>query len=88
MSTARMNRAECSQRRYLARYRIREALERRDMSMAELARRIGLSAVAVQATVKGMNHSRRILDALREAGVPEKYLFDPNATSDTLAKSA
>lgn len=78
MNTAHMSRAECSQRRYQARYRIREALEARDMNMSELARRIGMSAVAVQNTVKGKNHSTRVLEALREAGVPEKYLFDPH----------
>lgn len=78
MNTVHMSRAECSHRRYQARYRIREALEDRDMNMSELARRIGLSAVAVQNTVKGKNHSTRVLEALREAGVPEKYLFDPH----------
>ena len=32
---------------------------------------------AVSATILGKNHSERVLNALRSAGVPEKYLFDP-----------
>ena len=27
--------------------------------------------------INGNGHSPRVLDALREIGVPEKYLFDP-----------
>lgn len=78
MNAAHMSRAECAQRRYQARYRIREALEARDMSMREIARRIGVSSEAVSATIRGRMHSARVLEALRAAGVPEKYLFDPN----------
>lgn len=77
MST-HMSRAECSQRRYQARYKIRELLDARDLSMREIARRIGVSSEAVSATVRGRMHSARVLEALRAAGVPEKYLFDPH----------
>lgn len=78
MNTAYMSRAECAQRRYKARYKIRELLDSRDLSMREIARRIGVSGEAVSATIRGRMHSAKVLDALREAGVPEKYLFDPN----------
>lgn len=80
MMTVPLNRNECSQRRYQARYKIRAVLDEHDMSMSELARRIGVSAVSVAATVRGKNHSRKVLGALREIGVPEEYLFDPRIT--------
>ena len=80
-----MSRAECAQRRYKARYKIRELLDSRDLSMREIARRIGVSGEAVSATIRGRMHSAKVLDALREAGVPEKYLFDPNTARDASA---
>ena len=76
MSTT-MNRAECGYRRRQARFQIRAALDAQDMTMATIARRLGVTPEAVQATVSGKNHSTRVLDALRSVGVPEKYLFDP-----------
>ena len=45
--------------------------------MSELGRRIGVTAELVSATVRGKKHSPRVLDALRDSGVPEQYLFDP-----------
>ncbi len=72
-----MNRKECGCRRYQTHRRIRAVLVEHGLSMAELARRIGVSAEAVSATVRGKRHSPRVLDALRAVGVPEKYLFDP-----------
>lgn len=77
MNTGNMSRAECAQCRYKARYKIREFLDSRDLSMGAIARRIGVSREAVSATVRGRMHSARVLEALRDAGVPEKYLFDP-----------
>lgn len=72
-----MSRAECAQQRYKSRYKIREFLDDRDISMSELGRRIGVSGVAVQRTVQGKSHSPRVLEALRQLGVPEALLFDP-----------
>lgn len=72
-----MNRTECGRRRYEFRYLIRAILDERALSMAELARRIGVSAEAVSATVRGKRHSPKVLDALRGEGVPDDYLFDP-----------
>ena len=51
--------------------RIYEALQRKGRTAGVVAES------AVCATVRGCNHSERILDALRSAGVPERYLFDP-----------
>ena len=42
-----------------------------------VAYELGISRASVSATILGKNHSARVLDALRSAGVPEKYLFDP-----------
>lgn len=80
-----MTRAECGRRRYLARYQIRAVLVDRGLSMAELARRIGVTAEAVSATVRGKRHSPRVLTALRELGVPEKYLYSPHPLSKEAA---
>ena len=74
-----MTKAECAQQRYKARFKIREFLDDRDISMSELGRRIGVSGVAVQKTVQGKSHTPRVLEALRQVGVPEEYLFDPRA---------
>lgn len=57
--------------------RIYEALRRNGRSAAVIAYELGISRAAVSATILGKRHSPRILDALRDAGVPEKYLFDP-----------
>lgn len=75
-----MNRVECGRRRYQFRYLIRAILDEHELSMAELGRRIGVSAEAVSATVRGKRHSPTVLNALRREGVPEDYLFDPRAT--------
>ena len=44
---------------------------------------LAISQAAVSATILGKNHSARILSALRAAGVPEEYLFDPNHNVQT-----
>lgn len=72
------------------RYRIREALDRNGMDLKTIAERVGVSPPAVQKVVAGNTHSKRILQALREAGVPEQYLYDParaeaNATEGKVA---
>ena len=61
--------------------RIYEALRRNGRSAAVIAYELGISRAAVSATILGKRHSPRILDALRDAGVPEKYLFDPRRVS-------
>ena len=70
-------RKELSERRCFYSMRIHEALRRNGMSAAVVAYELGISRASVSATILGKNHSARVLDALRSAGVPEKYLFDP-----------
>ena len=76
-----MNYNRCGLRRFQNRYTIRAILESHGLSMAELGRRIGVSAELVSATVRGKKHSPRVLNALRDCGVPEEYLFDPRYVS-------
>ena len=70
-------RKELSEWRCFYSMRIHEALRRNGMSAAVVAYELGISRASVSATILGKNHSARVLDALRSAGVPEKYLFDP-----------
>lgn len=42
-----------------------------------LARALGCSQGNVSKVLNGYHHSPLVLDALRELGVPEQYLFDP-----------
>ena len=57
--------------------RIYEALQRKGRTAGVVAEELGISESAVCATVRGCNHSERVLDALRSAGVPGRDLFDP-----------
>lgn len=75
------NRELCALKRHEARYRIREVLDAKEISCAELGRRIGVSGTFVSRVIYGKSHSQRVLNALRELGVPEKYLFDPRSTN-------
>lgn len=73
----KMLRAACGEKRCFYSYRIHEALARAGVSATGLAREIGVCRQTVSKVILGKNHSPRILEALRQAGVPEKYLFDP-----------
>lgn len=70
-------RAKLGEQRCFWSMRIHEALRRNGRSAAVIAYELGISQSAVSATILGKTHSFRILDALRDAGVPEEYLFDP-----------
>lgn len=72
-----VTRAELGAQRCGVAKRIYEALQRRGRTAGIVADELGISESAVCATVRGCNHSERVLDALRSAGVPERYLFDP-----------
>ncbi len=72
-----MTRAVCGYSRHLHRYYIRSVLDDKGISMAELARRLGVTPAIVSATVMGKRHSPKVLDALVVLGVPREYLFDP-----------
>lgn len=83
-------RRRCGAARARMRYRIREALDRNGMNLKMVAALAGVSRTAVQKVVAGTTHSKDILQALREAGVPEQYLYDParaeaNATEGKVA---
>lgn len=71
-----MKRVECGYLRYLSCNNIRAELMKRGMSMAMLAKKIGVSAEAVSSTVLGKRHCPQVLDALKEYGVPEEYIYD------------
>lgn len=70
-------RAKIGERRCFYSMRIHEALRRNGRTATVIAYELKVSLSAVSATILGKNHSARILDALRDAGVPDKYLFDP-----------
>lgn len=80
-----MNRSRCGLCRFQYRYIIRAILEDRGLSMSELGRRIGVSAELVSATVRGKRNNAKVLDALRQEGVPEQYLFDPLFMQEKIA---
>lgn len=70
-------RRRCGAARARMRFRIHEALDRAGMNLTKIAKGLGVSRPAVSNVVLGRTHSSRVLQALREAGVPEQYLFDP-----------
>ena len=70
-------RAKIGDQRCFYSLRIHEALRRNGRTATVIAYELKVSLSAVSATILGKNHSARILDALRDAGVPDKYLFDP-----------
>lgn len=80
-------RAELGAKRCFWSKRIYEALGRKGMTATTLAYAIGLSKKSVGATILGRNHSPRVLDALRAAGVPEEYLFDPRRVEDVIKEA-
>lgn len=81
LTGSELTRAECGTRRRFQSQLIRDALWRKGINSRQIARELGVSDEAVSATILGKNHSERVLDALRSAGVPERYLFDPRRTS-------
>ena len=75
-----LTRAELGAQRCGVAKRIYEALQKKGRTAGIVADELGIPESAVCATVRGCNHSERVLDALRSAGVPERYLFDPRRT--------
>ncbi|NHZ46209.1 XRE family transcriptional regulator [Nitratidesulfovibrio liaohensis] len=69
----------CGVRRARMRFRIREVLDRNNTNAKRIAEALGISHQAVLKVLQGNSHSIRVLDALRAAGVPERYLFDPRS---------
>lgn len=76
-----MTRAICGYRRFQYRNDIRATLLKGGLNMAQFARKIGVSPEAVSSTLLGKKHCPQVLDALKEFGIPEEYLFDPRDQS-------
>lgn len=70
-------RQRCGFERWKVSGRIYDHLQRVGMNGQTIADSLGTTRQWVSQTITGRNNSPRVLDALREAGVPEKYLFDP-----------
>ena len=49
----------------------------RGHTSTSLARALGVTHQSIYKTVSGLMHSPRVLDALRELGVPQELLHDP-----------
>lgn len=70
-------RKELGSKRGAVKHLIYHELGRNNMNGPMLAEKLGCSNANVSNTILGYNHSKLVLDGLRAAGVPEKYLFDP-----------
>lgn len=77
MMGSTMTRRELGAKRCRYSMRIYEILARQGISGKDLGVLAGVSQQMVSSVITGRNHSKKVLDALRIAGVPEKYLFDP-----------
>jgi hypothetical protein len=78
--------AELGAKRCYYRKRLEDYMYRAGFrSCNALAARIGLTGEAVRLTLSGQRHTPVVLDALRDLGVPEKYLFDPRKFADRAA---
>lgn len=73
-----MRRIEFGVRRSRVAHKIRGHLLSQGLSLADVARELGVARQLVTATVRGEKHSPRVLAKLREHGVPEILLFDPS----------
>lgn len=67
------------------RRRIQEHLDSIGTNMAGVATELGVHRSLVANTVAGASHNGRVLDKLRELGVPEHYLFDPRRENERAA---
>lgn len=61
---------------------IREELSLLGMTMADVARELGVHPSLVEGTVKGINNNRRVLTRLLELGVPKRALSLPADMQD------
>jgi len=77
----RQSRIEFGVRRNRVANKIRGHLLLKGLTLADFSQEIGVSKQIVSATVRGEKHSPLVLDKLREYGVPERYLHDPNRDS-------
>lgn len=69
--------AECGRKRKQYRLQIRGALLHNGQMETDIARQLSVAPQMVCMVIGGVAHSQKVLQALREAGVPEAYLHDP-----------
>ena len=72
------HRLACGVKRCRMRRRIQEHLDRLGLTQKDVAGSIGVHPSLVSGTISGDKHSPLVLGRLRELGVPERYLHDPN----------
>jgi DNA-binding XRE family transcriptional regulator len=59
-------------------WRIREFLDERGVTQANIAHKLGISRSIVNRTIRGMVNNRAVLGYLHAIGCPEEYLSLPN----------
>lgn len=74
--------AACGLKRKNNRLLIRAALLHGGQTETSIAHKLGITPQAVCRVIAGLAHTPEILMALRQAGVPEQYLYDPRMESD------
>lgn len=77
------NKLGLKRRRYA--WRIYECLRLNGKSSVKVAEALGMTPQNVTKTIRGESHSENVLNALREAGVPERYLCDPHRVDMNVA---
>ncbi len=68
----------CGRKRAKVKRLIQMQIDEAQKNQNDVAEMAGVSHQAVSATLSGYIHSRKVFEALRKIGVPEKYLFDPH----------
>lgn len=61
---------------------IQRILDSKGKNFVDVAVVAGVTRQTVSATMNGYRHSPRVLNALRNLGVPERLLFDPRRTEN------
>lgn len=69
-------------------WRIREFLAGKGLSMADVARAVGVTRNLVRETAIGQRNNRKVLGHLLELGCPEKWLDLPEAMKATKDRRA
>lgn len=72
-----MDRNRLGARRALSKYKIIDAMCKRQYDPERLANELGITRSAVSKFLNGKTHSPQIIKKMREIGVPERLLFDP-----------
>ena len=63
---------------------IQRMLDSKGMNFIDVATLAGVSKQTVSNTMNGFRHSPRVLDALRDLGIPETLLYDPRKVSEVV----